>query len=513
MADELPLLTVRGLSKSFAGVPALSGASLEISRGEVHALVGQNGAGKSTLIKVLTGYYSRDNGEIMFDGAALNVTSPHQAQLHGISTIYQEINLVGYRSVTENICLGRSFRRWGMLDWPRMHRTARELLARFNIDIDVRKPLENFPVAIQQMVAIARAVGFSSKLVIMDEPTSSLEDREVDILFGVIRQLRREGVSIIFVTHKLDELYEVCDRVTILRDGVTVRSSAMADIDKLDLVATMLGRDINTVRRKGQTAFGPRHEGQHGTVLSARHLSALPRVADVSVDVGKGEIIGLAGLLGSGRTDTVRLVFGADPLDGGSMSLLGKPFAPREPRDAIRAGVGFCTEDRKLEGIVPDLSVGENLTLALLPAMVRGGVVDTSEQRRVITDLVARLRIKCSSIDQPIKQLSGGNQQKVLLARWLCMNPRLLILDEPTRGIDVGAKAEIQSLVAGLAEKGVAVLMVSSEIEEIAEGADRAYVLRDGRMVAELKESDLNEENLLHAMAHGAGHAAEEYVQ
>jgi monosaccharide-transporting ATPase len=513
MADQSPLLTVRGLSKSFAGVPALSGASLEIRRGEIHALVGQNGAGKSTLIKVLTGYYSRDSGEIVFDDSALEVTSPHQAQLHGISTIYQEINLVGYRSVTENICLGRSFRRWGLLDWLRMHRTARELLARFNIDIDVRKPLEDFPVAIQQMVAIARAVGFSSKLVIMDEPTSSLEEREVEILFGVMRQLRREGVSIIFVSHKLDELYEVCDRVTILRDGVTVRSSAMEDIDKLQLVATMLGRDVNTVRRKGQTAFGPRHEGQHETVLGARRLSALPRVADVSIEVGKGEIVGLAGLLGSGRTDTVRLIFGADPLDSGSMSFLGKPFAPREPREAIRAGVGFCTEDRKSEGVVPDLSVGENLTLALLPGLVRGGVVDTSEQRRVIKEMIARLGIKCASIDQPIKQLSGGNQQKVLLARWLCMNPRLLVLDEPTRGIDVGAKAEIQSLVAGLAEKGVAVLMVSSEIEEIAEGADRAYVLRDGRTVAELTQAELNEQNLLQAMAHGAEYSTKEMAK
>jgi ribose transport system ATP-binding protein len=513
MAEEQPLLLIRGLSKSFAGVPALTGANLDIKRGEVHALVGQNGAGKSTLIKVLTGYYSRDEGEILFDGQPLDVSSPHQAQLHGISTIYQEINLVGYRSVTENICLGRSFRKWGMLDWPRMHETARALLARFNIDIDVRKPLESYSVAVQQMVAIARAVGFSAKLVIMDEPTSSLEAREVEILFGVISQLRAEGVSIIFVTHKLDELYVVCDRVTILRDGMTVRSALMEDIDRLELVATMLGRDINTVRRKGATAFGPRHEGRHGIVLSAENLSAVPRVENVALEVGRGEIVGLAGLLGSGRTDTVRLIFGADPLDGGSMSFEGRPFAPKEPRDAIRAGIGFCTEDRKSEGIIPDLSVGENLTLAMLPSLVRGGVVDAAEQRRIIKDMIGRLSIKCASIEQPIRQLSGGNQQKVLLARWLCMNPRLLVLDEPTRGIDVGAKAEIQSLVAGLAEKGLAVLMVSSEIEEIAEGADRAYVLRDGRSVAELTDTDLNEQNLLHAMAHGAEPSAQEISQ
>ena len=504
MTVTSPLLEMRGIGKRFAGIPALTLADFEVGRGEVHALIGQNGAGKSTLIKILTGYYTRDEGVIRFDGRDFTAASPHDAQRKGISTIYQEINLVGYRSVTENICLGRRFRNWGLLDWRAMHAEARRLLGRFAIDIDVRQPLETFSTAVQQMVAIARAVGFDSKLVIMDEPTSSLHEREVEVLFGVIRQLKAEGISVVFVSHKLDELYAVCDRVTILRDGRTVREAAMADIGKLDLVATMLGRDPSTVQRRGATAFGARSHGTHEELLAARNLKSAPLVHDVSFNIGKGEIVGLAGLLGSGRSETVRLVFGADRKQHGQMTLQGQDFAPATPGDAIAAGMGFCTEDRKNEGIVPDLSVRENLTLALLPYLTRSGIIDIAEQTRIVQDFVTRLGIKCASIEQPVRQLSGGNQQKVLLARWLCMNPRLLILDEPTRVIDVGAKAEIQSLIAGLAEKGLAVLMVSSEVDEIAEGADRAYVLRDGRTVTELGGGTLSEERLLHAMAHGA---------
>jgi ribose transport system ATP-binding protein len=395
-------------------------------------------------------------------------------------------------------------RKWGLLNWPAMHREAKRLLNRFSIDIDVRQPLETYSIAVQQMVAIARAVGFQSKLVIMDEPTSSLHEREVEVLFGVIRQLKAEGISVIFVSHKLDELYAVCDAVTILRDGSTVREAAMADIGKLDLVASMLGRDVSTVRQAGATAFGARKEHAHEELLSTKAMKASPLVRDVSFKVGKGEIVGLAGLLGSGRSETVRLVFGADRADAGSMRLGGSDYAPQGPADAIAQGIGFCTEDRKVEGIVPDLSVRENLTLALLSRLTRAGIIDTAEQTRIVQDFVTRLGVKCASIEQPVRQLSGGNQQKVLLARWLCLNPRLLILDEPTRGIDVGAKAEIQSLIAGLARKGLAVLMVSSEVEEIAEGADRAYVLRDGETVAELTGSELDEDHLLHAMAHGA---------
>jgi galactofuranose transport system ATP-binding protein len=497
-----PLLSMRAISKAFGGIPALSSASLEVAAGEVHALIGQNGAGKSTMIKILTGYIGRDEGEIAFDGGPFEARSPQDAQHKGISTIYQEINLVPFRSVTENICLGRESRRFGLLDWKAMHEQAQTLLARFKINLDVRKPLHRFNTATQQMVAIARAIGFKAKLVIMDEPTSSLDDREVGVLFDVIRQLKSEGVSVIFVSHKLDELYAVCDRVTIMRDGRTVKTAEMNAIGKLELVASMLGRDIAQVA-KSATAFGDRHGRIGDVVLAASHLSAGHKVHDVSFGVRRGEIAGFAGLLGAGRTETARMVFGADPMRAGTLTLDGQPLVPREPVDAIKSGIGFCSEDRKLEGIVPEMSVAENLTLALLPQLTKAGIVDEAKQRAVVEKFIKRLGVKCSGPDQKIRELSGGNQQKVLLARWLAMNPKLLILDEPTRGIDVGAKAEIQSLIKELADQGLGVLMISSELEEVIEGSDRVFVLREGRNVAEFSHGDVTEEAVMTAMAQG----------
>jgi monosaccharide-transporting ATPase len=497
-----PLLSMRSISKAFGGIPALSAASLEVAPGEVHALIGQNGAGKSTMIKILTGYIGRDSGEILFDGAAFEARSPQDAQHNGISTIYQEINLVPFRSVTENICLGRESRRYGLLDWKAMHEEARTLLARFKIDLDVRKPLLRFNTATQQMVAIARAIGFKAKLVIMDEPTSSLDEREVAVLFDVIRQLKSEGVSVVFVSHKLDELYAVCDRVTIMRDGRMVKNADMTAITKLELVASMLGRDVAQVA-KSATAFGDRHSRIGEVMLTADNLAAGHKVHDVSFSVRRGEIAGFAGLLGAGRTETARLVFGADPKQGGVLTLAGQPLNPREPIEAIKAGIGFSSEDRKLEGIVPEMSVAENLTLALMPQLVKAGIVDDAKQRAIVEKFIQRLGVKCSGPDQKIRELSGGNQQKVLLARWLAMNPKLLILDEPTRGIDVGAKAEIQSLIKELADQGLAVLMISSELEEVLEGSDRVFVLREGRSVAEFSHAEATESAVMTAMAHG----------
>ncbi len=496
-----PLLSMRGIDKRFAGTPALTGASLEVAPGEVHALIGQNGAGKSTLIKILTGYHARDAGEVLFEGRPIAFASPGEAQRAGISTIYQEINLVPYRSVTENICLGREKRRFGLLDWGAMHEEARALLARFDVHVDVRRPVMTYPTAVQQMVAIARAIGFNARLVVMDEPTSSLDEREVGVLFDVIRDLRDGGVSVIFVSHKLDELYAVCDRVTIMRDGRTVRVGPMAEVSRLDLVTTMLGRELERVLHDGARG-GPAREGAEG-VLAVRGLRAGMRVRDVSFDVREGEIVGLAGLLGAGRTESARVVFGADPMSGGSVRVSGREGAPATPGDAIRAGLGFVSEDRKLEGIVPGLSVRENLTLALMPQLARAGVVDEGRARAIVDRFIARLGIKCASPEQPIRELSGGNQQKVLLARWLCMNPRLLILDEPTRGIDVGAKAEILGLVRELSREGLSVLMISSELEEVVEAASRVFVLRDGRTVAELDGEAVTEPAIMAAMAHG----------
>jgi ribose transport system ATP-binding protein len=497
---------MRGIDKSFNGIPALIGASLEVEPGEIHALIGQNGAGKSTLIKILTGYYSKDAGEIIFNGAPFSASSPKAAQEGGISTIYQEINLIPYRSVAENIFLSRERRRFGFLDWGRMHREAEELLSRFRIKVDVGQSLSQCSTAIQQMVAIARAVSFDSKLVIMDEPTSSLDDHEVAVLFQVIRQLKSSGVSVIFVSHKLDELYAVCDRVTVMRDGRTVVTGTLTSLSKLSLVTTMIGRELESATSK-QTAFGEADGAgsriAETSLLAVRNLSLGRRVTDASLDVRAGEIVGMAGLLGSGRSEVARAVFGAERADKGAMEFNGNPFTPKAPANAIAAGIGYCSEDRKFDGIVPDLSVRENLTLALLPLLARTGIVDENEQAKVVEKFVQRLGIKCASVDQPIRELSGGNQQKVLLARWLCLNPRLLILDEPTRGIDVGAKAEIQSLIAQLAVDGLGVLMISSEMEEVVEGSDRVFVLREGRTVAEFSGEQIDEESIMAAMADG----------
>ena len=499
---------MQAISKSFGGVPALIEASLEVMPAEIMALVGQNGAGKSTMIKILNGAYVRDSGAIEFNGAPWTAGSPQQAQRAGISTIFQEINLIGYRSVAENVFLGREPRRaFGLLDWKKMNDGTRSLLQRFDVTVDVTRPLGEFSTAIQQMVAIARAVSFEAKLVIMDEPTSSLDEAEVAVLMRTVRQLKADGVAVIFVTHKLDELYQICDRVTIMRDGKTVAVQSMASISKLQLVASMLGRDLADVKASGVTAFDKVAHAIGGELLSVRNVAVGYRVHDVSFDVRKGEIIGLAGLLGSGRTETARAVFAADLKSKGEIKFNGAAASFRSPRDAIAAGMGYCSEDRKTQGIIPGMSVAENLTLALMPALTRSGMLDVVRQREIVERFIKEVGIKCSSPDQKIRELSGGNQQKVLLARWLCMNPKFLILDEPTRGIDVGAKAEIQSLIRKLALEGLGVLMISSELEEIVEGADRVFVLREGHSVSELGKPQITESAVMHAMAHGSSPA------
>jgi monosaccharide-transporting ATPase len=503
-----PLLEMRGVKKRFVGVPALSEASLHVNAGEVHALMGQNGAGKSTLIKVLTGYVRKDAGDIQFMGRPFEVSSPHEAQRNGISTIYQEINLVPLRSVAENICLGRRFVRLGLLDRGAMNAEAIRLLAQFDMSIDVRRPLGEFSTAAQQMTAIARAVGFSARLLIMDEPTSSLDEREVARLFQVIRKLKTDGVSVIFVSHRLDEIYEICDRVTIMRDGTTVRTESLSDIGRLELVSSMLGRDVTDVHGH-TTAFAARDLSKLGDVLfEARSLSAGRAVRDVSLSLRSGEIVGVAGLLGAGRTETAQIVFGAVQPTAGSMSMSGSVYRPRRTADAVAAGMGFCPEDRKTEGIVPEMSVADNIALALLPRLGQRGVINEQKHRELVSRMIQQLHIKCSSPKQRVKELSGGNQQKVLLARWLALSPKLLILDEPTRGIDVGAKGEIQRLIRKLADQGLSVLMISSELEELVEGASRIFVLRDGVCVDQLAGDQIDQGRILTAMAHGESRKA-----
>ena len=499
------------IDKAFAGVIALSQTSLEVAPGEVHALIGQNGAGKSTLIKILTGVYRRDGGSIRFNGTESNISSPRSAQAAGIATIYQELNLVPLRSVTENVMMGYEPKHLGIfINWKEAHRRTREILARFGIDIDVRAPLGSYSTAIQQLVAIARAVSLDARLVIMDEPTSSLDASEIEVLFGVVRSLRDAGVSVLYVSHFLDELFEICDRVTTMRDGRTVDCRDIAGTTKLELIAGMLGRDMKDIEQAGMTEFsggtGVAVKGE--VLLRAEGVSTGPRLTDFDMTVHRGEIIGLGGLLGAGRTEAARAIFGVDRLTKGSIKVKGDGDGLNSPADAIRSGFGYLTEDRKAEGIIPDMSVRENLTLALLPKLTRKGQIDRARERKLVETYIKALGIKTANMEQPIRELSGGNQQKVLLARWLAIEPDLLILDEPTRGVDVGAKREIQAIIRDSVKKGVGVVLISSEFEEIVEGADRIIVLNEGRIVTELTNPGITEDALVRALAHTEGAAA-----
>jgi galactofuranose transport system ATP-binding protein len=511
MTTDIPLLQMEGITKRFSGLTALDGVDLSLRRGEVHALVGENGAGKSTLIKIMTGAYSRDAGEIRLEGRPVEFHTPEDAQSAGVVAVYQEINLLSFRTVAENIYLGREPRRWGLIDWKRMNADAARLLERLGLDIDPRATLGSLNIALRQMVAIARGVSLNAKVLVLDEPTSSLSEREVTILYDVVRKLKAEGTAIVYISHRFDELYTICDRVTVLRDGKLVGTHPLAGLERLDLVCLMLGKQRDQLR-KGTTAFGGHQVSKPGgdphadgpPLLRAENLKRGRKLNDVSVEVARGEIVGMAGLLGSGRTETARVIFGADPLESGEVHLEGERLRVRSPSDGIDAGLAFLSEDRKAEGIIPDLSVRENLTLAALPALTKFGIVSRARQQEIVERFMKRLGIKAASADQRIRELSGGNQQKVLLARWLCKNPKLLILDEPTRGIDIGAKGEIQSLVNELANQGLGVLMISSELEELVEGSSRVIVVRDGERVAELKGEQISQQSIIHAMAEGS---------
>jgi galactofuranose transport system ATP-binding protein len=496
------VLSVTHLSKTFPGVRALSDVDFTARAGDVHALVGENGAGKSTLIKLLTGVHRPDAGEMTYDGEPVRFTTPLQAQQAGISTIYQEVNLVPLMSVARNLFLGREpLGRFGLIDFRRMHREADEALRGLGIRVDVRRPLRELGVGAQQMVALARAVAVDARVVIMDEPTSSLEPREVQTLFGVIRMLRERGVAVIYVSHRMDELYEICDTVTVLRDGRLVHTGPLAGLDRLRLVAMMLGREIGEVRAEGMTKFSGFHDTAAEPVLRAEELTVSHRLRDVSLSIRPGEVVGLGGLLGSGRSETAKAIAGALPTDAGRVTVAGVPVRAGSTAAAIRAGISLLPEDRKAEGIVPGLSVRENIALAALPALSRFGLVDDSRIDKIVDTFMKRLRIKAAGPHQKVGELSGGNQQKVLLARWLALHPKVLLLDEPTRGIDVGAKAEVQALVDELADDGLAVLLISSDTEELIEGSDRVVVLKDGVVVRELTGDAVTENALMRAIA------------
>jgi galactofuranose transport system ATP-binding protein len=506
-AAEPPLLEMRGITKSFPGVQALRDVDFDIRPGEIHALVGHNGAGKSTLIKILTGVHPKDHGSIALQGRSVHFRTPADALAAGIATIYQETNLVPYLSAAENIFLGREpGTPWGTVDWRTMRRDAEALLRGLGVHFDVRVPTMQLSVAMQQMVMLARAVSIRAILLVMDEPTSSLDAAEVRVLFDVIRRLQREGVGIIYISHRMDEILALSDRVTILRDGGMVGTLPTPSTNRLDLVARMLGRNLEEVRMSGQTAFSEGVKGSpHEVLLEATGLTRGQRPVDVSLSIGKGEIVGMAGLVGSGRTETARALFGADRVDRGTVTFGGRAVRIRSPKDAVDAGIGYATEDRKAEGIVPYLSVRDNITLAALPLFARLGVLSPGRQRAAVDALIKRLDIRTPTATTPVRNLSGGNQQKVILARWLCRRPRLLLLDEPTRGIDVGAKVEIQRLIDELACEGLGILMISSELEEVIEGSDRVVVMHEGRKLGELRSGEASEERVMQLISQASG--------
>jgi galactofuranose transport system ATP-binding protein len=478
-----PLLALSGIGKRFGPVQVLQGVDLSLRAGEVHALMGQNGAGKSTLIKVLTGVHAADEGDMRLAGEPIRAGSTAQAQALGIATVYQEVNLCPNLSVAENIFAGRYPRRAWRIDWARVNREAQEVLERLHLRIDVTRLLSSFPVAVQQMVAIARALAMRSRVLILDEPTSSLDGDEVAQLFTVLRKLRGEGLAILFVTHFLDEVYAIADRISVLRNGRLVGEYTPAELPAPALVAAMIGRELSAEAARHHAAPVDR---AREPLLRARGIARRGALEPVDLDVGAGEVMGLAGLLGSGRTELARLLFGMDKPDGGELRVDGVPVKFDQPAQAIALGLAMCPEERKAEGIVAELSVRENIALALQARMGLWKHLSLRRQQEIAQGYIRALGIKTADAETPIAQLSGGNQQKALLARWLATQPRLLILDEPTRGIDVGAKQEIMEEILRLAGEGLAVLFISSELDEVSRMSDRIAVMRERRKAGEL---------------------------
>lgn len=503
MSTSPTLLEARSLSKRFPGTLALDAVNFDLRAGEVHALLGENGAGKSTLIKCLTGVHRRDGGDILLDGVSIDLHSTIDAQDLGIGTVYQEVNLLPNLSVAQNLLLGRQPTRFGIVDSGEQNRQAEAMLAGYELDVDVARPLGLYSVAIQQLVAIARATALSGKVLILDEPTASLDAREVDQLFRIVGHLKARGLGIVFISHFLDQVFHISDRLTVLRNGRSVGSKDSASVDRVSLINLMLGHELQE-----RTRSHKRRPARTDTpAIKVSGLGRAGRVMPFDLDIHRGEVIGMAGLLGSGRTETAEMLFGITPGDTGGITVDGTRLTLKSPRDAINQGFGFCPEDRKTDGIIADLSVRENMVIALQAQRGWFRPMSYQEQKNLADDYVNRLDIRTSGIDKPVGQLSGGNQQKVILARWLAMNPRFLILDEPTRGIDVGAHAEIIRLIEVLCENGMSLMVISSELDELVSYSHRVVVIRDRQHVDELVGEEITAENMVAAIAHSDGDA------
>lgn len=494
---EQDILKIEHITKTFNGIPALNDISFSVRKGEVHALMGENGAGKSTFIKILTGIYDRDEGNILFDGKDCHFHNALEAQNAGISTIYQELNMIPYLTVSENIFLGRYPKNAIGIDWNTIHKNAQKMIDELGIDIDVRKKLNEYGTAKQQIISIIRAISLEARVIVMDEPTSSLDAHEVNILFGIMDKLKEQEITIIFVSHRLSEIYEKCDRLTILKDGGCEGTYNINEISELDLVKKMIGNKS----LEGRTERGIKDLSKEADVLEIKNITRAPYVNGISFHVRRGEVLGLAGLLGSGRTELVRLIFGCDQKDSGEIWIDGREVTIRTPEDAIKKKLAFCTENRREEGIFPFVSVKNNIAVCSLKELENGLFINNSRRTQLADGYMEKLRIKTPSREQLIKNLSGGNQQKVLLARWMATKPKLIILDEPTRGIDVGAKGEIEKIVSELSAEGISILYISSEIQELIRNCDRVMVLREGRVCGELKAEEITEMNIMKFIA------------
>jgi monosaccharide-transporting ATPase len=501
MTDNHVLVAMRGITKAFPGVAALQGIDFTLRQGEVHALMGENGAGKSTLIKILTGAERPDQGAIELQGRPVQVRSPQHSQELGISTVYQEINLCTNLSVAENIMLGHEPRRFGAIHWAKMNALAGQALQRLGVDIDVAQPLGSYSVAIQQMAAIARALEIlSARVLILDEPTSSLDLHETTMLFDVIRRLRAEGIGIIFITHFLDQVYQIADTITVLRNGALVGTFPVAALPRIELVAKMLGRNVSELHAMSQARAEGEPGAGHACVAEARGLGLHGSLQPVDLTLNAGEVVGVAGLLGSGRTELARLLFGIDTPDSGSLHIKGRKVERFSPHESLKQGIALCPEDRKAEGVIGELSIRENIILALQARYGWFKFLNLQQQHEIAEQYIKLLGIRTPSPEQLVKNLSGGNQQKVVLARWIVTQPHVLILDEPTRGIDVGAKVEIQKLVLELVKEGMAILFISSELEEVLRISQRILVLRERKKVAEYP-GGVDDQTIMHTMA------------
>jgi len=513
MSELTPILEMKNIHKAFPGVVALSGVDFRLFKGEVHAVMGQNGAGKSTLVNVLTGVYKQDSGEVLLEGKQIRPDSPLAAQKLGINTVYQEVNLCLNLTVAENIFIGKEPMKNGMINWKEMNRMAQEVLARLNINIDVTQILSSCSIALQQMVAIARVLDSSAKILILDEPTSSLDESEVEQLFSVIKKLRDDGMAILFITHFLDQTYQISDRITILKDGMFVGEYPIEKLPKLDLITKMLGKELTefSYSSKGESTKDDfsgnentyKDSAESSPLLEVHDLGLQGDIAPFSIELRKGDVLGLAGLLGSGRTESVRLIFGINSADQGTLSIDGKKCTVNSPKQAMMEGIGFCSEDRKNEGIFAELTIRENIIQALQAKQGIFNYINLKQQMEIADKLIKSLGVKTPSANVPVGKLSGGNQQKVLLARWLATNPRILILDEPTRGIDVGAKLEIMEQILNLSKEGMGVIFISSEFEEIIRCSNKIAVLKDKAMIAELHGEQMTENSIMHTIAGG----------